>query len=331
MYYDNSKLLSRNSLINFVIGERGCGKSYAFKKFLTNRCIKNNEEFVYLRRYKTELKTSVPHFFDDLIANNEFPDVKLKVDKGMFYADKKLLGYSIALSTANILKSTSFAKVKYILFDEFIIDKGTYKYLANEVEQFLDLVETIARLRDIKVYMLANAISITNPYFTYFNISLPYNNTFATFKDGLITLEYIKNEEYRQKKKESKFGKLIDGTDYGKYAIDNEFLRDKKSFIGKKPDDVKTLLTLVLDDTYYGLWFSSKTGLLYFSLDYDPNNPYKFTTSVDSHSEDTKLINSKSNPYIKMIIDKYKDGLVGFESQKIKNTIMQELSKFTRY
>ena len=43
--------------------------------------------------------------------------------------------------------------------------------------------------------MLANAVSATNPYFLYFNLHLPFNNDIITFKDGLILVQYMKNEE----------------------------------------------------------------------------------------------------------------------------------------
>lgn len=91
---------------------------------------------------------------------------------------------------------------------------GAYHYLQNEVIQFLDIIETIARLRDIRVLLLGNAISITNPYFTFFDLSLPYNSDIKTFKDGLIAIQYVKNSKYREVKKASKFGKLIEGTEY---------------------------------------------------------------------------------------------------------------------
>lgn len=80
------------------------------------------------------------------------------------------------MSIANILKSSSYEKVDTIIFDEFLIDKGSYHYLQNEVTQLLDVIETVARLRDIRVIFLGNAISITNPYFNYFNLTLPYNS-----------------------------------------------------------------------------------------------------------------------------------------------------------
>ena len=197
MYYDYQKVLSYNALLSFIIGERGVGKTYGAKKFCIKNYINKNDEFVYLRRYKTELKSSVPKFFDDLKTNNEFKDHKLTVKNNNFYCDGKICGYALPLSTANILKSTSYSKVKTIIFDEFIIDKGCYHYLQNEVTQLLDIIETIGRLRDIRVIFLGNAISITNPYFTYFDLSLPYKSDIKTFKDGLIVVNYIKNEEYR--------------------------------------------------------------------------------------------------------------------------------------
>lgn len=99
---------------------------------------------------------------------------------------------------------------------------------------FYGLIETIARTRDVKIFMLANAVTTTNPYFLYFDLHLPYNNDIVTFKDGLILVQYMKNEEFRELKKKTKFGKLISGTSFEKYAIDNQFMLDNKNFIMKK-------------------------------------------------------------------------------------------------
>ena len=52
----------------------------------------------------------------------------------------------MTLSTAQDLKGTSFSKVKYIIFDEFIIEEGQKKfYLPNEVFIFLNILETIRK------------------------------------------------------------------------------------------------------------------------------------------------------------------------------------------
>ena len=39
MWYDYSKVLSYNAMFNFIIGERGVGKTYGAKKYAINRFI----------------------------------------------------------------------------------------------------------------------------------------------------------------------------------------------------------------------------------------------------------------------------------------------------
>ena len=142
----------------------------------------------------------------------------------------------MTLATSQDLKSTNFSKVTTIIFDEFLIEPGQKKYyLKDEVFVLLNLIETIARMRDVHVYLLANATSIVNPYFLYFDIHLPYNSDIKTYKDNLILVQYLKNEEYREAKKNSKFGKLISGTSFENYAVDNQFISDNANFIAKKP------------------------------------------------------------------------------------------------
>lgn len=65
----------------------------------------------------------------------------------------KSVGYAMTLSTGQDLKGTSFAKVKYIIFDEFIIEEGQRKfYLSNEVMIFLNLLETIRKITRYKSF-----------------------------------------------------------------------------------------------------------------------------------------------------------------------------------
>lgn len=97
----------------------GVGKSFGISKFVTNQFLKKGEQFAYIRRYKSELQKAVPTFFDILIDENVFPDNHLSVSRDKFYCDKKCMGYSMQLSTAQDLKSSNFNKVKTIIFDEF--------------------------------------------------------------------------------------------------------------------------------------------------------------------------------------------------------------------
>ena len=339
IYFTLQKILSYNALLNFIIGERGVGKSYDAKKFVAKRFINKNKQFVYLRRYKTELQKAMKNNkFWEQILNVKDPEMKELMKKHTFsnekdtmYIDGKLCGYAIPLSVANILKSSTFDNVDTIIFDEFIIDKGNYHYLQNEVIQLLDVIETVARLRDIRVIFLGNAISITNPYFTFFELSLPYKTDIKTFKDGLIAVQYIKNLKYREVKKSTRFGQLIKDTEYGKYAIDNEMLRDSKAFIKKKTKNSKFYFILTINSKNYGVWSNYQEGMIYISNDYDPNCPVIFSINPDDHNENTLLIRCRTSPFFKSIIEHYRLARLCFENQQIKNNVMEYLYKYLTY
>lgn len=331
IYYNFDKLFSYNFLMAFVIGERGVGKTFNAKVAVLKKYLKTGEQFIYLRRYKTELDTALQTFWSDLQSNGYFEDYELKVKKSKllteFTCNGKVCGYAVPLSTANILKSTAFPKVKTIIFDEFLLDNsGTYRYLKSEVTMMLDIIETVGRLRDIQVLFLGNAISVTNPYFAYFNLDLPYNSEFRTFNDGLIVVNYIRNMAYRKAKKESRFGKLIEGTSYGKYAIDNKMLRDNKHFIQKKPSDSRYYGMLIINGHSMGIWYA-RDGYLYLSDKYDPNTSAKFALDYNDHTEQTIFTNARDNMYLHICVRAYKQGILKFENQKIKNDAIELLNK----
>ena len=122
-YYDFSKVLSYNATYNFLVGARGLGKTYGAKKLVIKKFLRGGEEFVYLRRYKTELATRTT-FFDDI--GQEFPNLGFRVNGSLAQvcrnpdAEKphwETMGYFIALSNAQTRKSVAYPKVTHIIFD----------------------------------------------------------------------------------------------------------------------------------------------------------------------------------------------------------------------
>ena len=339
IFYNPERIISFNALLNIVIGERGVGKTYGFKKFIVNRFLNKHKQFAYIRRYDTDLEASVGNtndnkFFEQI--RNEFPNSTFKITRSKkvrkLYIDEKLCGYALPLSAADSLKSSSYENVDTIIYDEFMLKEGSSQhYLRNEPEIILDLIETIGRLRDIRIYCLGNAISSTCPLMAYFDLTLPYNTDIKTFKDGTIAVEYIKNEKYREVKKASRFGKLIDGTKYGKYAIDNEFLTDSKAFIRKKDKNAKFYFILYVNGKAYGIWRDFNNSIIYVSNDIDPNCPVKFAIHEEDHNESTVFAQVRSNFWFKQIINHYRLAHLCFENQAIKNLFMQELNKYLNY
>lgn len=339
IFYNPERILSYNALLNIIIGERGVGKTYSFKTFAVKRFLNKGKQFAYIRRYETDLAESVGNtednkFFEQI--KNEFPNSTFKITKNKkvrkLYIDNKICGYALPLSASDSLKSSTYENVDMIIYDEFQLKEGsTQHYLRNEPEIILDLIETIGRLRDIRVYCIGNAVSSTCPLMAYFDLTLPYNSDIKLFKNGTIAVEYIKNEKYREVKKASRFGQLIDGTKYGKYAIDNEFITDSKSFIKKKDSNAKFYFILYVNGKTYGVWRDFKNQLMYISNDYDPNCPIKLALNEMDHNESTILAKVRSNFWFKQIINHYRLARLCFENQNVKNLIMQEMYRYLIY
>ena len=217
IWYNPDRIISFNALLNLIIGERGVGKTYGLKTRAVRRFINKGKQFAYIRRYETDLAESVGNtednkFFEQI--KNEFPNSTFKITKNKkvrkLYIDNKICGYALPLSASDSLKSSTYENVDMIIYDEFMLKEGsTQHYLRNEPEIILDLIETIGRLRDIRVYCIGNAVSSTCPLMAYFDLTLPYNTDIKLFKNGTIAVEYIKNEKYRKVKKASRFGQLI--------------------------------------------------------------------------------------------------------------------------
>lgn len=166
-----------------------------------------------------------------------------------------------------------------------------------------------------------------NPYFLYFDLSLPYNSDIKTFKNGLIVVQYMKNEKYRQEKQKSKFGLLTQGTSYNDYAIKNKFINDNINFIEKKQGSSKFSFAFIYQNETFGVWIDNKLGKIYVSKDYNVNTPFIFSTSLEDHNDNTIFLkSSKKYRCWKMFIDNFELGKVRFENIKIKN-ICQELIK----
>lgn len=290
-WYDINQTLSHNCLLNFVVGPRGVGKTYAFKTRVIKNFLRKGEQFVYLRRYKTELEpVQLEKFFDDI--RGDFPDHEFAVESQKFFIDDHLAGYAIPLSKAAQFKSIPYPLVSMIGFDEFIIDQGMIRYLPNEVQTFNEMYSTIARLRDVPVMFLSNAVTFTNPYFIFYDLKLQKGQ--KIMKKGDILLEMVDNPEYMEAAANTRFGRIIANTDYGKYAINNEFLRDSDTFIEKMPAAGNALFNLKVKDKDFCVYNVIGSVNWYVSDKVDPTCKRTISLDLDSHDQTTAMKGERS-------------------------------------
>lgn len=316
MFYNPHDLLSRNALFNFIVGNRGAGKTYSFKRWGVTSFIKTGKQFIYLRRYKSEID-DMSNFFGDIA--HEFPEHELEVKGKKLYCDGKVCGYLVALSNALVKKSVNYNLVDKIGFDEFVIDKGALHYLQNEVVKFLEFYETVARMRDnVRVLFMSNAVSVVNPYFLYWNLRPSQKKRFT--RSGHLLIEFVRNEEFVQEKYKTKFGQIIKGTEYGDYAIENKFLNDNNHFVEKRTANAKFVCSVTYFDNTYGFWIDYREGKFFVSDKIDPSTNHNYALTDSDHRPNLMLIKNKSKAvYIKAFIDAYESGYCYFENITVKN------------
>ena len=66
-FYNYDKIRSYNALMNIIMTNRGFGKTYGFKDIAIKNFLKNGKQFMYVRRYKTDIsKEKIAMFFADI-------------------------------------------------------------------------------------------------------------------------------------------------------------------------------------------------------------------------------------------------------------------------
>lgn len=330
MWYDKQQLLSHNKIMNMVLSNRGGGKTFHFTRWGIDDWKKNRKQTVWVRRYQTEI--------DEMLLNGKFfdavrpfyPDDELTIDGNLGYVNGEAAFYFIALSTSRQLKSNNYPDVNKIIFDEFIIDKGRITYLKSEVEVFLDLYETVARTRDnVRAVLLANSITVVNPYFLFWNIKPDTTKRFTVH--GQVCVELFKDSDFIAMKKRSRFGQLVDGTRYGDYAIENKWLLDTDTFIEEKSPKSEFMLGMKYNGVMYGFWVDYTIGRIFVNRQYDPSSYSLYCLTKDDHESNLLLIKSLSDSKrVQRIVYAFRNGLIRFSDMQVKNQFYEFIGFFVR-
>jgi len=244
VYWDIQPSWQRNTFMNFITGSRGLGKTFGALLQAYYDWKATGNTFVYVRRNSMDISKVGAKLFDKHLEYGFIHEL-ISYRRGTYYICKYStpttsikdtspddwvpLCYVVPLSLYLKYKSTVFAKAKTIIFDEFVEESG--KYNDNEVEALLSLIETVFRGDDdlTRVYCLANGFTIYNPYFLYFGIQPDRSSKtgITYFKDKSILIEEVDAEAFiREKRANTRFGRLIENTTYGDFMLGNKNIGD---------------------------------------------------------------------------------------------------------
>ena len=299
-YYDFGPIISRNAVYNFVVGARGVGKTYGAKRKAIRDFLNKGDQFVYLRRYNTELKSVKNTFIADIA--HEFPEQVWKVQGDELQtrshdsdqaSDWQTMCYFVALSKGQQKKSVAYPRVKTIIFDEFIIDRGVIHYITNEVKVFNDFYSTVDRYKDkTRVYFLANSVSIMNPYFIDFDIAPKMADEWLVSHKGFICAHFPQATDFVGEVYATKFGQFIAGSEYADYAVGSEFSDNNATLIKPKTPDARYNCTIETKTGTFSLWIDQRCqgAPMFYVTSKHPKQVFFWTLLPERMSEDRVLI-----------------------------------------
>lgn len=202
-WYSLDNILKYDVQYYMIFGERSNGKSFAVDTYLIDKFFNDGKQFAFLKRFEEDIKTKymseVFNPLEDYILEKYNHRIKFYRGCWLLYEDGtegkinecKVFGYAFSLANVNRTKATSYPDIDTILFEEFMsIDCS---YLPDELNLFLNLISTIVRYRhNVKVFMLANAISKFSPYSSALGIRLH-----RIKKGDIITKEFTDKKGFK--------------------------------------------------------------------------------------------------------------------------------------
>lgn len=320
---------------NLINGERSLGKTYTCLMFVLDKCIHKGLEFMYITRTQDEKKRGALESAFKKVTANEFKEYSFVYDteemKLEEMEEKRVLGYCTALTEAVKVKKKSYPNVKYMIFDEYMLEENqtsTYVNGWKEPDLLLNIYHTVDREEDrVICFMLGNNTKFHNPYHLHPAFNIPpikkggiwtSENVLFQYADGSANLHDLKAN--------SKFLRMLEGTDYGKYAKDGTYIYDNYSFIEKLSTNASYSMTLEYDGNSFGVYSDLKNGAIYVSDKVDPSCKLIYALTIDDHKENTLLTRSHSFTQLKWLADNYKRGNIRFVSMEVKMKIEKGIS-----
>ena len=342
VYYDGTKLLSMKDLngekpeIFICSGNRTAGKTTYFNRLCVNRWLDKKEKFALLYRFNYELSSCAERFFKD-IQGLFFPTHNMSSKSMMngsfheLYLDDVPCGYAISLNKADVIKmcSNMFNDVQRLLFDVF--QSETNHYCIDELTKFQSVHMSIARgknqmVRYVPVYMVSNAVTIQNPYYTGMGISTRLREDTKYLRGDGFVLENTYNPEAAQAVKQSGFNRAFANSNgYLRYASESSYLNDNTAFVEKPKGDGKYICTLRYKGKNYAIREYAQQGILYCDDKADSTFARKIAITTEDHQVNYVML--KNNDFfIDTLRYYFMRGCFRFKNLECKECVLVALS-----
>lgn len=340
-YYDLHKTLSFDALFTMIITSRGRGKTYGVRKQSIKDHIKDGSTFAEICRFKDEIKNIKNGYFDKIILNNEFPDYEFKIEGNKGFIAKKIVNNEqnkkknklnweflcgfYALSEYQNIKKRTHVNLKRVIFDEAIIEKldRYHTYFNNEYDILLNIVDSLSREDahnekiKVRIYLLANACDLINPYFIKFGINDIPKFGYSWYKNKNVLLHYEDPKEYAILKEQNTLVGKLSSNEVQETANKNVFIQKGKEFIISKPKNAKFSFGIKVREKNFGVWIDYVNGYIVIDKKIpNGNNNTVYTLFREDNTLNT-ISATRANTALNSLKQFYYDGLIRYTSYSI--------------
>lgn len=340
-YYDGTKLLSLLDIngnkpeLYICTTNRSGGKTTYMNRLCVNRFLDKGEKFGLIYRYNYELDDVADKFFKDL-STLFFKGKTMTSERrasGIFrelFLDDVSCGYALSINSSDQLKKYShlFSDIQRMVFDEF--QSETNHYCNDEVKKFISLHTSVARgqgqqSRYVPVYMIANPVSIINPYYVELGISerLDVNTKFLRGNGFVLEQGFVEQASLAQK--ESGFNKAFGNNKYVAYSTENVYLNDNKAFIEKPSGAGRYLATIKYKEFNYAVREYADSGIIYVDDKPDLSFRTKITVTTDDHEINYVML-KRNDMFLNMLRFYFEKGCFRFKDLRCKEALLKSLS-----
>ena len=344
-YYDGTKLLSMKDLqgrtpaMFMCTSNRSAGKTTFFTRLCVKKFIEGKGKFMVLYRYKYELVDCASKFFKE-INQLFFPEYSMsyKNKAGGMYSElflehnndghKTSCGYVVAINSADGLKKYShlFADTERILFDEFQSEQNNY--CENEINKFISIYTTVARgngqqSRYVPVYMLANNVTVLNPYYSELGISERLKPDTNFLRGNGWVLEQGFNESASNELQNSTFMSAFKGNMTNYITGEKVYLYSDTAFIEKMCGVNRYLCTIKVDNNEFAIR-EYENGIYYCNDIIDKNCLHKISVTALDHNINYVML-SRFAPLTEHLRRAFDYGQFRFKNETCKNAVLSFL------
>lgn len=187
-WYDLNIALSRNPAFFFDVGARGIGKTTSFALWARRTWESKRTRWAVVCRRPDEMSLLRENFWNDFTLGGDyevsFHGIRSLIrekcpedeDRKRWRASHPWVFWGVFLNLSDALKYKqasqffSASNIDKMLFDEFIIEDDSKRYLTTEPSPLFSVASSVFRNRRRRVFCFSNAGFVNNPYFRAYGV-----------------------------------------------------------------------------------------------------------------------------------------------------------------